>query len=261
MPAPPPALSPDEATLQRGYNALHTARTGSDLTARLYALAMGDAYPTEIAPTSSCDWPLVATLIDRLRLQPGQTLVDLACGTGGTGLWLARALTAHLDGIDISDTAIGLATARRAAFVAPDRARFTVATLQATGLPDTHAHAAICIDAISHATDRTTALTELHRILHPGARAVLTRALRPEAEPGWTEQVQHAGLVVEHIEERPHEPRMWARLYQLWQDHEAELRRELGDAQTENMLAEAARTLPTLDGRRAVALTLRRPPA
>ncbi|MEV7930438.1 hypothetical protein [Kitasatospora sp. NPDC088779] len=74
MPAPPPALSPDEATLQRGYNALHTARTGSDLTARLYALAMGDAYPTEIAPTSSCDWPLVATLIDRLRLQPGQTL-------------------------------------------------------------------------------------------------------------------------------------------------------------------------------------------
>ncbi|MEV7930439.1 hypothetical protein [Kitasatospora sp. NPDC088779] len=54
---------------------------------------------------------------------------------------------------------------------------------------------------------------------------------------------------------------MWARLYQLWQDHEAELRRELGDAPAGSMLAEAARTLPTLDGRRAVALTLRRPPA
>ncbi|WP_380282072.1 class I SAM-dependent methyltransferase [Kitasatospora purpeofusca] len=260
MPAPPPVLSPDEAALQRGYNALYAARTGTDLVARLYALAMGDAYPAEIAPASSCDWPLVATMVNRLRLQPGQHLVDLACGTGGAGLWLARALTLRLVGVDISDTAIALATARREAFALPDRARFTVATLEATGLPDAHAHAVICIDAFSRATDRAGALSELHRILHSGGRAVLTRALRREAEPGWTEQVQRAGLLVDHVEERRHEPRMWACLYRLWQDHEDEIRRALGDAQAENMLAEAARTLPTLDGRRAVALTLRRPP-
>ncbi|MFJ8472420.1 class I SAM-dependent methyltransferase [Kitasatospora sp. NPDC094011] len=261
MPAPPPALSPDEAALQRGYNALHAARASTDLVARLYALAMGDAYPAEIAPASSCDWPLMATLVNRLRLQPGQHLVDLACGTGGAGLWLARALTVRLAGIDISDTAIALATARREAFVAPDRARFTVATLEATGLPDAHAHAAICIDAFTRATDRCGALAELHRVLRPGGRAVLTRALRREDEPGWTEQVQRAGLVVDHVEERCHEPRTWARLYRLWQDHEDELRRALGDAQAESMLAEAARILPTLHGRRAVALALRRPAA
>ncbi|MFB8235491.1 class I SAM-dependent methyltransferase [Kitasatospora purpeofusca] len=259
MLAPPTTLSSKEAALQRGYNALHAARSSSDVVARLYALAMGDAYPAEIAPASSCDWPLMALLVNRLRLQPGQQLVDLACGTGGTGLWMARALTVRLTGIDISSTAIDLARARREAFVAPDAARFAVATFQATGLPDAHAHAVVCIDAFSHATDRSGALTEVHRILRPGGRAVLTHALRRESEPGWTEAVQRAGLVIDHVEERPDEPRMWARLYRLWQDHEGELRRALGDEQAENMLAEAARTLPTLDRRRALALTLRRP--
>lgn len=254
------SLSPADAARQRGYDALHAARAGTDLVDRLYALAMGDAYPAEIAAASSCDWPLMATLINRLRPQPNQHLVDLACGTGGAGLWLARALTLRLTGIDISSTAITLATARSDTFVPPGRAGFHVATLETTALPDSCAHAVICIDAFSHAADRAGALRELHRILRPGGRAVLTRALRLDAEPEWTRQAQQAGLVIEHIDERRHEPRMWARLHRLWQDHEDELRRALGDQQTDSMLCEAARTAPTLAGRRAVAITLRRPP-
>ncbi|MGW1656186.1 hypothetical protein [Streptomyces atratus] len=54
---------------------------------------------------------------------------------------------------------------------------------------------------------------------------------------------------------------MWDRLYRLWIDHADELRHELGQAQAANMLAEAERRRPTLPGRRAVLLTLHRPPA
>ncbi len=185
--------------------------------------------------------------------------MDAGCGTGGVGLWLARALDAHLHGFDISLVAAAQATARSSRFVPAGRAAFRVATLDDTGLPDRSAHGAVCVDALALATDRTAAMRELGRILAPGARLILTQALRKGAAPRWEEQARAAGLVVEHVDERPAEPAMWARLYRLWIDHADELRRELGDDQAHNMLHEAHRMLPALPGRRAVLLTLHRP--
>ncbi|MEH0433890.1 class I SAM-dependent methyltransferase [Streptomyces stelliscabiei] len=255
QPAPlPPAEDPADH-----FDAFHAARARTDLVARLYEAAMGEDYPHEVNASSSCDWPLLGLMTTRLRMRPGQTLVDAGCGTGGIGLWLARALNARLDGIDISPVALARATRRRSRFVPADRAAFHVASLDATGLPDRHAHGIICIDALSFTQDRGKAVRELGRILAPGGRLTLTRSLRPGAEPAWEEQAHAAGLTVEHIDERPGEPPMWERLYQLWLAHADDLHRELGD-QARFMLHEARRMLPALNGRRAVLLTLRRPP-
>jgi hypothetical protein len=38
------------------FDAFHTARAHSTITARLYAAAMGNDYPEEVAASSSCDW-------------------------------------------------------------------------------------------------------------------------------------------------------------------------------------------------------------
>ncbi|MGW5477731.1 class I SAM-dependent methyltransferase [Streptomyces sp. NPDC004008] len=256
-----PTDTPAGEQLAALYDAFHAARARTDLVARLYADAMGEDYPHEIVASGSCDWPLLGLLAARLRMRPGRLLVDAGCGTGGIGLWLARALAVRLHGLDLSREAVDQASARSHHFVPPGRAAFRVATLTATGLPDGCAHGAVCIDALSAATDRTAALCELGRILAPGARAELTRSLRRDAKPRWETQAHAAGLVVEHVDERPDEPAMWGRLYRLWIDHAAELRAVLGDAQADNMLAEAHRMLPKLPGRRAVLLTLRRPPA
>ncbi|WP_371540100.1 hypothetical protein OG210_32525 [Streptomyces sp. NBC_00466] len=51
----------------------------------------------------------------------------------------------------------------------------------------------------------------------------------------------------------------WERLCQLWMAHADGLRRELGGDQVQSLLGEAHTMLPTLAGRRAVLLTLRRP--
>ncbi|MFF7954004.1 methyltransferase domain-containing protein [Streptomyces griseorubiginosus] len=173
--------------------------------------------------------------------------------------WLARALSARLEGLDLSPVAVEQATARSIHFVPAGRAAFHVAALEATGLSDGSAHGVVCVDAFAFAGNRGNAAHELGRILAPGARLVLTRALRHGAHPLWEEQARAAGLIVEHVDERPAEPAMWARLYQLWIDHADDLRRELGDHQAQNMLREAHTTLPALAGRRAVLLTLRRP--
>ncbi|MFE3788089.1 hypothetical protein [Streptomyces goshikiensis] len=115
------------------------------------------------------------------------------------------------------------------------------------------------MDALGRAADKGAAVCELGRVLAPGGRVVMTRSLRRGAEPAWEAQARTAGLVVEHVDERPAEPGVWERLYRLWAVHADELRRELGEVQTQSMLREAREMLPTLPGRRAVLLTLGRP--
>ncbi|MEU6379514.1 class I SAM-dependent methyltransferase [Streptomyces sp. NPDC046909] len=242
------------------YDAFHTARARTDLVSRLYATAMGEDYPAEVAASSSCDWPLLGLMTGRLRMRPGQLLVDAGCGTGGIGLWLARALALRLEGFDLSPVAVAQASDRRPRFgMAADRAAFRVAELEDTGLPDSSAHGIVCVDALGRAANRDVAVRELGRVLAPGGRLVLTRSLRRGAKPAWEEQARAAGLEVEHADERPGEPVMWDRLYRLWVAHADELRRELGEVQAQNMLREAHQVLPMLPGRRAVLLTLRRP--
>ncbi|MEV0989942.1 class I SAM-dependent methyltransferase [Streptomyces sp. NPDC049949] len=242
------------------YDAFHTARARTDLVARLYATAMGEDYPAETAASSSCDFPLLGLMTARLRMRPGQLLVDAGCGSGGIGLWLARALALRLEGFDLSPVAVAQATGHRAHFLgSADRAAFRVAELEHTGLPGGHAHGIVCVDALGTATDRTAAVRELGRVLAPGGRLLMTRSTRRGTDPTWHQQAHAAGLMVEHVDERSAEPAMWERLYKLWIAHADDLRRELGDVQTERMLREAHQVLPKLPGRRAVLLTLRRP--
>ncbi|MFI8944133.1 class I SAM-dependent methyltransferase [Streptomyces syringium] len=253
--------SETERQLAAAYDAFHTARASTTLVAQLYAEAMGDAYPHELNASGTCDWPLLGTAVGRLRMRPDQLLVDLGCGTGGVGLWLARALAVSLVGIDISARAVDLAGDRVARFVAPGRAEFQVGTLEATGLPEARADGAVCIDALAFAPHRLNALTEIRRILRPGARIVITSGVRRthSIAPTWPEQAAAAGLELESEEERPEEPAMLHRLYRLWVEREADLRRELGDQQAQNMLDEARRRSRNLGNRRAVVVTLKRP--
>ncbi|WP_236067190.1 class I SAM-dependent methyltransferase [Streptomyces brasiliscabiei] len=259
--AAPGAPSPGAPAVAAAFETWHTARADAPLVARLYAEAMGDAYPHEVAANSSCDWQLLELLVARLRLTPGQLLVDAGCGTGGIGLWLARALSVRLEGIDVAAAAIEQATARTTEFVPADRAVFRVAQMEATGLLDGCAHGVVCVDALSFATDRARALRELGRVLAPGGRLALTRAVRGNADLDFEHHARAAGLVLEHVDERPDEPATWERVFRLWIRHADALTRELGAAQAQNMLATATRMLPLLPGRRAVLLTLRRPAA
>ncbi|MEU8741978.1 class I SAM-dependent methyltransferase [Streptomyces halstedii] len=255
-------MTPAAMARSAHYDSFHAARARTGLVTRLYAEAMGEDYPGEVGASSSCDWPLLGLLTARLRMEPGQLLVDAGCGAGGVGLWLARALAVRVHGFDLSPVAVGQATARRARFLGSDvsRACFRVAELERTGLPDGRAHGIVCVDALGRAEDRGAALAELGRALVPGGRLAVTRALRRGADPAWQEQLASAGLEQERLDERPAEPAMWGRLYRLWIAHADGLRHELGDGPAERMLAEAHQVLPGLAGRRAVLLTLRRSP-
>jgi ubiquinone/menaquinone biosynthesis C-methylase UbiE len=133
--------------------------------------------PPEVEPFSFVSAGLLRHVAQALGLSPGQTLVDLGCGRGGPGLWLARETDASLVGVDFSRVAVSHAAHRADAFGLAGRARFVAGDLTRTGLPGRSADAAVSIDAFHFAADPAAAAVEACRVLRPGGRLVLTNWL------------------------------------------------------------------------------------
>ncbi len=165
---PPRPISP--AT----FDQAHGVTAQSELVWRLADQAYGEDYPAEVRPWGMTTFWVLGRCVSGLRVGPGHLLVDLACGRGGPGLWLARATGASLIGVDWSPVGVEAARARASHFVPADRASFIVGDLAASGLPDASADAILCLDSIFFAADRIAALREVHRLLRPAGRYVFT---------------------------------------------------------------------------------------
>lgn len=115
--------------------------------------------------------PVARKVVELAGPQPGEQLLDLACGTGNAALAAARA----------GARAVGVDSARRLIEVA--RARATAERLQATfvvgdlgSLPFEPAafDCVVSVFGLPFAPDPDVAMTELARVLRPGGRAYFT---------------------------------------------------------------------------------------
>lgn len=143
-------------------------------------------------PGARGDSPLseLETIAEQLGVAPGGLLLDLGCGAGGPGLWVARRLKAVLLGLDREPSLLELA--RQAACGYP--ATYLQRDLQDTGLEGGHADGALCLDAFWH----PAILPEAWRLLKPGGRLALTLIEKEparlpglvfeQATPGWHER-------------------------------------------------------------------------
>ena len=253
----PPDLTPET------FDRAHGITAASALFWELSAKAFGDDYPVEVQPFGTTTWWVLGRWVSELRVGPGQRLVDLACGRGGPGLWVARATGADLTGIDWSPVAVREATKRAAAFVQPGRAHFHVGQLDATGLPPEYADAAMCADAIFFAEDRVAAFAEVARVLRPGAAFVFTcdeeDSDRPSAVPDWAPLADAGGLTVERKDEVPRAVENMQRMYDLWLANIDALRAEIGADGANDLVDEATTVGPTLPMRRSLVITARKP--
>jgi SAM-dependent methyltransferase len=133
--------------------------------------------PPHLLSTSLLTWAGIAEVTGALRLPPGGTLLDLACGRGGYGLEIAARTGARLVGVDFSAVAVRQArqqAARQRARRLDRPAGYAVADLAATGLGPGAADAVLCVDAIQFAPEPGAAYRELRRVLAPAGRVVLT---------------------------------------------------------------------------------------
>jgi SAM-dependent methyltransferase len=115
--------------------------------------------------------PLTDWMIDRLAPSPGQTLVELGAGTAETGL-IAADRVAPGGKVILSDrsTAMLDAAARRAAELGLENVELRTLDLEAIDLPDASVDGALCRLALMLVPDTVAAVSEIRRILRPGAR-------------------------------------------------------------------------------------------
>jgi len=115
----------------------------------------------------------IPELAEALRLRPGSTLLDLACGRGAYGLLITQQAGTSLIGVDFSARALTEAR-EQAVRIGVSNASFRVGELTATGLPDASVDAVLCTDAIQFPDEPASAYREIRRVLKPGGRAALT---------------------------------------------------------------------------------------
>jgi SAM-dependent methyltransferase len=259
----PGAVVPGDADLSaESFDQAHGTASKSDILWRLEREVRGPDYPEELQCWGMTTWWILGRYVSGLRVAPGQHLLDLACGRGGVGLWLARASGAQLTGVDWSKVAVAEATARVPHFGVAN-ASYSVGDLADTGLRDVSIDAAVCADAVFFASDRVAVFAEMARVLVPGGRFMFTadesdEGQRPSAVPDWAPIIRAGGLEVVSREVIPDWAEQLQATYAAWIDNIDDIRAALGDEAAQELLDEASTVGPTLSDRTGVVYTTER---
>jgi SAM-dependent methyltransferase len=118
---------------------------------------------------------LTAAMLEAAALEPGERVLELACGPGGLGMAAAERVGADGEVVltDVVPQMTAIAAAR-----AKDRGLSNVTTLELDleriDQPDGTYDAAVCREGIMLVPDPRAAASEIRRVLRPGGRAIVS---------------------------------------------------------------------------------------
>jgi SAM-dependent methyltransferase len=255
----------EENVIAAGYDAVFAATPKSPTLRRLWREhACGLDFPEPFAHISFVTLAELKRFAEELRLKPGDTLVDLACGMGGPALWLAKETGARLAGIDLSAVGVALAAERAAQLGLAERSQFAVGSFAQTGLDDASADGISSEDALQYAPDKRAAFAEAARVLRAGARLVFSAfELEPERVAGlpvlgtdavsdYRPLLEAAGFDVDVYEELPGIPEPLTAAYTALLEAREILVREMGEPAALSLFGELILTLDRRPYRRRV---------
>ncbi len=143
-------------------------------------LALTDRYSRLAA---SCDSLSCGSALELGAPRPGEVVLDLGCGRGEDVLEAARRVgrTGVAIGVDLCAEMIEAACA--AARTMPGNVSFVRSDLARLELPRDMADLVISSCAINHAPDKAAVYREIHRVLRPGGRFVVSDIVAEEEVP------------------------------------------------------------------------------
>ncbi|HEX6459448.1 MAG TPA: class I SAM-dependent methyltransferase [Thermoleophilaceae bacterium] len=139
---------------------------------------------------------LTAHLLDLVALEPGDRVLELACGPGGVGLAAARRIAGH-GHVVLSDAAprmVAVAESRAAA-LGIHNVSFKQLDLEQIDEPDDSYDVVLCREGLMLVPDPDGAATEIRRVLRPGGRLALA-VWGPRERNPWL------GIVLDSVSEQ-----------------------------------------------------------
>jgi ubiquinone/menaquinone biosynthesis C-methylase UbiE len=246
----------DPSIVAQGYDAVYDAMPRSPTLLRLWKqVVAGDDYPDNFYHISFITLQDLRRLAEALRLSAGSRFADIACGMGGPALWIARETGVHLSGVDLSPGAVAQAERRAQSLGLADGARFSTGSFAHTGLETASMDAAMSVDALQYAPDKSAALREFARIIRPGgALAFFAFELHPERARGlpvigddpvddYRPLLHDAGFEILRYDQTPAWHDRLFTAYRAVIDAQEALRQEMGEPATAAMLSEMRLTL------------------
>jgi len=133
-----------------------------------------ETYGEDIGQNSWITTDEYDTFYSWLNLSTGVSVLEVASGSGGPSLYLAKKYKCKITGLDINEE--GLKTAKQAAKEAGiTDARYQFADIdQRLPFDDETFDAIMCIDSMNHFRNRPAVLHEWKRVLKPGGRILFT---------------------------------------------------------------------------------------
>lgn len=133
-----------------------------------------ETYGADIGQNSWITTDEYDTFYSWLNLSAGDHILEIASGSGGPALYLARKFKCRITGIDINEE--GIKTANQQALAVEMRnARFQLADVnQELPFDDESFDAVMCLDSMNHFRDRLGSFKEWYRVLKLGKRALFT---------------------------------------------------------------------------------------
>lgn len=153
-----------------------SGRDADELRARLHGMwaAVAGSWGEHAEYADARGAAVTERMLAASRPQPGERVLELACGPGGVGIAAAR-LVAPGGEVVLSDVVAEMTAiaAARAAAAGADNVRARVLDIESIDEPDASYDVVLCREGLMFAPDPARAASEIRRVLRPGGRVAI----------------------------------------------------------------------------------------